>query len=153
MKILGVEVNNHRKVLVVKLHSEALVLPFSKLRVIPKPSDPIIEIFVDKELGSSGITYKLKSGKEDSLHLDAFLDYNKDSEYLRLQRLHQLTLQTYKLFKRSKLSLREVARKLDTSPAQVCRLLDTANTRKTVDQLLRFLDCLDCSVKISAKAA
>ncbi len=143
MKILSVEISNRKKALEVETRKGHLTLPFSKLRLIPTSKNRIESIFVDKELGSEAITYTLQSGQEDSVPLDAFLEYNRDPEYFRKLFLYKLTLKTDQAVKKSKLSMREIARKLNTSPAQLYRLLDTANYSKTIDQMVKLLTCLN----------
>ena len=53
---------------------------------------------------------------------------------------------------RSKLSRREIIRRLGTSPAQLYRLLDQTNYRKSVDQMLSLLAALDCDVDLVVRA-
>ncbi len=53
--------------------------------------------------------------------------------------LYKLTLKARKLLKESKLPKRELARRLATSPAQIYRLLDPTNYKKTIDQMVRLL--------------
>jgi hypothetical protein len=43
---------------------------------------------------------------------------------------------------------RELARRLTTSVPQLDRLLDTTNTRKSINQLVSLLRILDCSVDL-----
>jgi hypothetical protein len=105
-------------------------------------------VYVDREAGKQAITYVLQSGDEDTVHLDDFLHYNRDPDYVRDVTLYNLTVQAVDLVKRSKLAKRELARKLKTSLAQVYRLLDPTNYRKTIDQMVRLLACLDCTVDI-----
>lgn len=118
-------------------------LPFSKLHLIPSTENRIESIFIDKEVGSEAITYILKSGQQDTVHLDAFLEYNRDPDYFRKLFLYKLALKAIQAVEKSPLSIREIARKLNTSPAQLYRLLDTANYSKTIDQMVRLLTCLD----------
>jgi hypothetical protein len=49
---------------------------------------------------------------------------------------------------RSPLSKREIVRRLGTSAAQLYRLLDQTNYRKSVDQLLALLQVLNCDVDL-----
>lgn len=142
MKIKSVSANNHRKCFEIDTAKGTLVLPFSKAGLIPLASKKITEVYVDKELANEGITYVLDSGEENSIPLDAFLDYNRDPEYLTKLLLHRLTLDALEKIKTSKLSRRELARKLSTSPAQLYRLLDPANQTKTVDQMIKLLAAL-----------
>ncbi len=97
--------------------------------------------------GRRAITYRLSSGQEDSVHLDAFLDYAEDPEFLRKITLHKLTLEARKALKASGLSKQEVTRRLKTSPSQLYRLLDSSNYRKSVDEMLRLLSVLGLTIE------
>jgi hypothetical protein len=48
--------------------------------------------------------------------------------------------------------VREIARRLGTSRAQLYRLLDPTNTRKSLRQLLALLHVLGCAVEVRIKA-
>lgn len=52
----------------------------------------------------------------------------------------------------SPLSKREIIRRLGTSATQFYRLLDQANYRKSIDQLLPLLHVLDCDVDLVVRA-
>ena len=119
------------------------------MRLVPSTDNKIREVYVDKELGNTAVTYILESGEEDSIHLDAFLDYNKDPEYMAKVMLYKLTLTALELVKNSCLSKREIARKLNTSPAQLYRLLNTANYSKTIDQMVTLLASLGYEVNFN----
>ena len=64
----------------------------------------------------------------------------------------KLTIEAQQRLGASPLSRREIARRMETSAAQVCRLLDQTNTRKSVDEVLRLLGVLDCEVQVSVRA-
>src|SRR5690606_17352742 len=115
----------------------------------PSLKNAIVEVYVDKELASSAVTYVLASGDEASVHVDAFLDYNKDPDFLRNAVLHQLTLESVKLMEKSHLSKQEVIRRLKTSPSQLYRLLDPANYKKSIDEMLRLVAVLGYRVEWS----
>lgn len=149
MKIKSVKNNNRRKALEIETPKGCLALPFSRLELKPTPKNGITEIYVDKELASKAITYVLASGQEASVHLDAFLDYNKDPDFLRNVVLHQLTVEAIKLMKKSSLSKQEVIRRLKTSPSQFYRLLDPANYSKSIDEMLRLVSVLGYRVELS----
>ena len=149
MKIKCVTANNRKKAIEIETAKGRLGLPFSHLRLKPTVRDRIAEIYVDSELGGQGITYRLSSGKEDSLHVDAFLDYNRDPDFLRNLMLHKLSVEAAKVLESSGLSKHEVARRLKTSPSQLYRLLDSANYNKSVDEMLRLLSVLGFEVKWS----
>jgi len=153
MKIKSVVVNSRKKRLdIVTSSHRALSLPFSKLPLLPTVSNKITDVYVDKELGSQFVTYRLASGKEDSVPLDAFLEYNQDLDYIKNTVLYKLTVQALTLMEKSALSKREVARRLHTSAAQLYRLLDTTNTTKTIDQMVKLIASLGYEMSIQLKA-
>ncbi|RKZ11808.1 hypothetical protein DRQ50_12955, partial [bacterium] len=49
------------------------------------------------------------------------------------------------------MSKRQIIHRLGTSPTQFYRLLDTSNTRKSVDRMLELLHVLDCEVELVVK--
>lgn len=155
MKIKKVRVNNRKKSIEIETTQRSYALPFSRLRLKPRSNDRIKEIYVDRDLGNKGITYVLDSGREDSVHIDAFLDFNRDPRFLRDVALHRLTIDANKLIKKSGLSKQEIIRRLRTSPSQLYRLLDPSNYRKSIDEMLRLLSVLGCTVewKILPEAA
>jgi len=148
MKIKKVIANNRKKALEIEVDKKFLSLPFAKLPVKPTQSDKIEVVYVDSELGSTAVTYVLFSGKEGSIHLDAFLDYNRDPDFLREIALHKLTIDANKLLKASGLSKHELIRRLKTSPSQLYRLLDPTNYKKSIDEMLRLLAVLGYTVNM-----
>jgi len=126
LKIRSVRINNRRKA----------------------ASDPPVKVYVDKEIGSEGFSYVLRSGREGTAHIEQVLEYNKDPDHLRDQLLYQLTVEAQKRVESSPLSRRELIRRLGTSATQFYRLLDQTNYRKSVDQLVSLLQLLDCDVKL-----
>jgi hypothetical protein len=153
MKIKKVSVNNKKKSIEISVGHIEYSLPFSKLRLKPTLHHKITEIFIDKELGEQAITYSLTNGKEDSVPLDAFLDYNKDPNYMRDMLLHKLTVEAGKRLKSSGLTKHEIVRRMSTSPSQLYRLLDPANNKKSVDEILRLLAVLGCEIELSIKSS
>jgi len=148
MKIRSVKANNRRKVFEVTAAKKRLVFPFARLELRPTPDDPIAKVFVDQELGAEGLTYVLRSGREGTVHIEDVLEYNQDPDYLRDLLLYRLTLEAQKAVAATPLARREIIRRLGTSPAQLYRLLDQTNYRKSVDQLLRLLQVLDRDVEL-----
>jgi len=147
MKIRSIKANNHKKVFEVRTYKGKYDFPYAKLDTQPSKSDKIVDVFVDPELGEEAFTYTLKSGKEDSIHIDRVLEYNQDPAYMREILLYRLTLETKKLVERSGLSKREMIRRLGTSPAQFYRILDEENYRKSIDQVFKLLSVLDCRIE------
>lgn len=152
MKIRSVRFNNRKKAFEVRTASRTLSFPYAKAYPKPGPGDPVRAASVDKELGEEGFTYSLESGQEGSIHIEQVLEYNQDPGYLRNILLYNLTLEAQKRIERSPLSKREIIRRLGTSAAQLYRLLDQTNYRKTVDQLLSLLQVLDCDVQLVVRA-
>ena len=152
MKIRSVRANNRRKAFEVTAAKKILLFPFAQLEVPPTADDPIANVYVDRELGGEGFTYVLRSGREGTVHIEDVLEYNQDPDHLRDLLLYRLTLEAQKRIAATRLAKREIIRRLGTSPTQLYRLLDQTNYRKSVDQLLRLLQVLDCDVELVVRA-
>ena len=152
MKIQAVSMNNRKKAFQIKVSKQTFQFPYSKADLQPTAADPIVRVYVDKELGREGFTYVLKSGKEGTVHSEQVLAYNKDPHYLRDMLLYKLTVEARKRVEASVLSKREIIRRLGTSATQFYRLLDQTNYSKSVDQLLSLLHVLDCDVELLVRA-
>lgn len=148
MKISRVLVNNRKKCFVIEAKGEVFEFPYSQLKLKPSAIDPIVQVFVDPELAHTGFTYVLASGKDDAVLLDHVLYYNEDPEIVREMMLHNLTLKSLQALKVSKLSKRELARKLKTSPRQLYRLLDPSFYGKSIDQMVKLLHALGQKVEL-----
>ena len=155
MIVKAVSVNNHRKAFMVTSERGTYPFPFALLKVKPSPDDPIVELFVDEEIAKEGFTYILRSGATDSVLLDEVLYYNRDPQYIHNYLLHKLSAEARERVKESKLSKREIIRRLGTSPSQLYRILDTTYYGKTVDQILKLFHVLQCEVevKVTPKSA
>ena len=125
-----------------------VAFPFSKCDPKPGPEDRIEKLWVDKELGKEAFTYALESGAEGSVHIEHVLEYNEDPRYLADLLTYKLSLEAQKCVEKSELSRRQMAKKLKTSVPQLYRLLDPANTRKSMSQLVALLHILDCDVDV-----
>jgi hypothetical protein len=152
MKLRSVKHNNRRKAFEVRTSTKALSFPYAKSDPRPTAGDPVTSVFVDDELGREGFTYQLASGRSGTVHIEQVLEYNQDPEHLRNRLLYSLTLEAQKRVKASPLSKREIIRRLGTSPAQLYRLLDQTNYRKSVDQLLSLLHVVECDVDVVVRA-
>ncbi len=152
MKIHNVTVNNRKSQLELTVRSGKMYpMPFVKLKPRPSAKDRISDAYVDRELGSAAVTYVLTSGAEGSVHIDHALEYNQDPGLLAELLTHKLTVEALKRVDHSGLSRRELARKLCTSVPQLYRLLDPANQRKNLSQLVELLHVLDCEVDVVVK--
>ena len=149
MKIRRATVNNRKAQLELTVRSgKVFPVPYAKLDPRPTRKNRIREVYVDRDLGSEAVTYILESGDEGSIHIDHALEYNQDPSYLAELLIHRLTLEARRRVDRSGLSRRELARRLSTSVPQLYRLLDPANTRKSLGQLVGLLHLLDCDVQV-----
>jgi len=151
MKILDVEANNRRRVFEVRTRRETYVFPYAKADLPATTTDRVTDAFVDPELGREGFTYRLASGAEGSIHIDAVLEYNDDPSYMAELTLYRLTQEARTRFEQSGLSAREIARWLGTSPTQLYRLLDPTNYAKSVRQLIALLYLLGCEVDVEVR--
>ena len=107
---------------------------------------------VDKEIGAEGFTFELASNKSGTVHIEQILEYNRDPGYLRDQLVYKLTLEAQRRVAESRLSKREIIRRLGTSATQFYRLLDQTNYSKSVDQLVSLLQVLDYEVDLRVRA-
>lgn len=148
MKIRSIRHNKRRKMFEVRTSSKILVFPFSKADPVPTMDDPVAEIVVDDEAGREAFTYALRSGRTGTVHIEQVLEYNQDPTYLRNLLLYRLTIEARKRVAESPLSKREIVRRLGTSAAQLYRLLDQTNYRKSVDQVLVLLQVLNCEIDL-----
>lgn len=151
MKIRTVSPNNRKKAFEVQTHGKSFLFPYARLEIAPSAENPILAVYVDKDLASEAFTYELKSGDEGTVHLDHVLEYNRDPRYMRDILLYKLTMAAQSRLQKSSLSKRELIRRLGTSPAQFYRLLDQTNYKKTIDQLMALLHILDCEVDLVVK--
>ena len=149
LKIRKVEANNRKgEFRVVTYSGDTYVFPYVKAEPQPDSADRVADVYADRELANDAFTYVLESGDEGSVHLDQVLEYNEDPTYLRDLLVYQLTVEAKQRVEGSGLSRRELARRLKTSVPQLYRLLDTTNTRKSMNQLVSLLQILDCSVDL-----
>lgn len=149
MKIARVSINNRRKEFIVATHSGMTYsYPYVKAEPRPDADNRIVQAFVDNELGKQAITYVLDSGEEGSIHLEQVLEYNQDPIYMAELLIYKLTLEARKGIDTCGLSRRQVAKRLNTSVPQLYRLLDPANSSKSINQLVALLHVLNCSVDL-----
>ena len=148
MKIRTVCADARKRQFVITTAKASYVLPYAMLPLSPTASDPIATVAPDEEIGGEGFTYRLRSGRENTVHLDAVLDYNRDPEYVREQILYRLSVRAADLVRDKHLSKRALSRRLKTSPAQIYRLLDPTCYHKTIDQMIRLLHVLGAKVHV-----
>jgi hypothetical protein len=152
VKIRTVTYNNRKKTFEVQTAARRLVFPFFKAEPAPTAHDPIREISVDRDADREAFTYVLRSGRAGIVHAEQVLEYNQEPAYLRDLLLYRLTLEAQKRIADTPLSRREIVRRLGTSAAQLYRLLDQTNYRKSIDQMLALLQVLDCDVDVIVRS-
>lgn len=152
MKIRAVRANSRKKAFEVTVSNKTLLYPYSKAEPRPTAENPVRRVVADDEIGREGFTYVLESSQTGTVHVEQVLEYNRDPNYLRDLLLYRLTLEAQRRINASPLSKREIIRRLGTSAAQLYRLLDQTNYRKSVDQLLSLLQVLDCDVDLVVRA-
>ena len=148
MKIKRVFANNRKRNFSIQTSRGIMAYPYSRLAIKPSQVDPIVSVYTDPELGHEGVTVILRSGAQDTIHVDHVLDYNRDPEYLCELMLHNLTVKALEAIKESEITRRELARRLKTSPKQIYRLLDPTFYGKTINQMIKLLHVLGQSVSI-----
>jgi hypothetical protein len=152
VKIRTVEANNRKRAFEVRTLREDLVYPYAKLGLRPTDDDRVVEVYPDPDTGCEAFTYRLASGAEDTVHLDAVLEYHQDPAYLNDLLVHRLTVEASKALAHTQLAKREVARRLGTSASQLYRLLDPTQSGKSVGQLLALLHLLGREVEVVVRA-
>ena len=148
MKITSVSADPRKRAFEVRTRKGGFELPYAKVDPKPAEGDRVAAVEVDEELGREGFTFRLESGAEGTVHVDQVLDYHRDPGYMADLLLYKLTLEAQERLDRSGIGIRQLARRLKTSPSQLYRLLDTTNYRKSVRQVLRLLHALDCEVDL-----
>ena len=152
MKIRAARANARKREFIVTTHSGAeYTFPFAKAEPLPGKKDRVTRVFVDQELGNEAFTYVLDSGAEGSVHLDHVLEFNEEPGFMADLLLYKLSLEARKRIDATALSRRQIARQLHTSVPQLYRLLDPANTQKSMKQLVALLHIMGCDVDLVIK--
>lgn len=152
MKIVAIDLDNRKRQFEVRARGgRVFKFPYAKAMPTPTAQDRIVEAFVDPELGREAFTYRLSSGREGSVPMDAVLEYNEDPSHMAELALYRLTLEAQARLEKSGMSVRQVARSLGTSPAQLYRLLDPTNSTKSLKQMVALLHILGAEVSLEVK--
>ena len=149
MKVTDVKIDSRKKELVITAGRKTFRYPLAFV----SSGDGVIAAEADQETGNEAITCLLASGNTRTVHLDDIRAQLGDADYLREQMLYGMTLQAQKSVRERRVAKRGLCRLLHTSPAQVYRLLDQTCYSKTVDQMLRLLQVLGCTVKLEISQA
>jgi hypothetical protein len=147
--VLSARINNRRREFEIELSDRGVLsFPYRLAEPPPTREDPVRDCYVDPELGGDGVTFVLRSGAEGSVLADHVRELHRDPSYMRDLLLYQLSAEAQERFSASAMGVRELARRLGTSPAQVYRLLDPTNYTKTIDRMLELLQILDAKVEL-----
>jgi hypothetical protein len=133
VKIREVVANNRRHLFEVKTAQGTMVFPYAKTEPAPSPDDRIVEVYVDPDLGREGFTYRLESGLEGSVHVDAVLEYNEDPSYMADLTLYRLTTEARERFESSGLSAARSLAGLAPRPpsSTACSIRPTTRSRSS----------------------
>lgn len=148
MKIRSLKMNNHKKAFEVRTYKDTYEYPYALLLRDATDGDKIVNAYIDPELGNEAFTYELTSGVEDSIHIDSVLEHNREPSYVRDLLLYKLTIEAKKLLESSPVGIRELSRRLQTSPTQIYRILDEENNRKSIDRVFELLSALQCRIDV-----
>lgn len=148
MKIDRINCNNRKRQFELRVGAQSFVFPYAKLDVQPTSKNRIAQVFIDQDIGNEAFTYRLQTGEEGTVHIDHVLEYNRDPKYMANLLLYKLTIEAQKRLKSSRLSNREIIRRLGTSASQYYRLLDQTYYGKSIQQMVSLLGLLDCQVDV-----
>ena len=106
-------------------------------------------IEIEKELASQAVSYELEDGTKGDFPSDLVL-YHRDPSY-DWSPINQLKRFLKNELGESNLSIRVVADALQTSPAQVVRLLEENRASKQIQQLFRLAELAGYSIEFRLK--
>ncbi len=150
MKTLSAVVSNaHKQAFEVEIDGVPRAeYPYLQCSPAPTRKDPVARVELDPELGHTGFVYFLASGSEGVVLSDHILRYNRDPTYLVDEMLYELSCEAKSRLESSPMGIRALSRRLETSPAQIYRLVDPTNYGKTLDQMVRVLAALEAEVRL-----
>jgi len=150
VKTLSAVVGNaHKQAFEVEIEGATpMEYPYPQCRPAPTREDPVTRVELDPELGLTGFVYFLASGSEGVVLSDHILRYNRDPAYLVDEMLYELSCAAKSRLESSPIAIRALSRRLETSPAQIYRLVDPTNYGKTLDQMVRLLAALEVEVQL-----
>ncbi len=150
MKALSAVVSNaHKQAFEIEIEGKT-PMEYSYPQCCPAPTreDAVVRVELDPELGFTGFVYFLASGSEGVVLSDHILRYNRDPAYLVDEMLYDLSCEAKLRLESSPIGIRALSRRLETSPAQIYRLVDPTNYGKTLDQMVRLLAALEAEVQL-----
>lgn len=149
-KFKKVVMDNKKKVFHLKYTSGLdIECPYSALGI----SGNIVEAAPDKEVGHHSFYFVTAEGQKNFVPFDQPLHIAQNPEYVKEQTLYAVTKEVNALIIKSKVSKRELARRLGTSLSQLARLLDATNYRKELARLIEIAAMLDYEFQWQFKKA
>jgi len=139
------------RVFVVHLGQRKLRYPFALLDPRPSPKDRFIRSYGDEKLGQQAIWYVLQSGRQGFLSAEQVLTFYREPSDVKGNLLWTLTTAAIEHMKHTGLSRRQILKRLHTSSAQLDRILDASNVRKSVDGVLALLEVLGYEVEVTVR--
>ena len=138
IRINSIIPNYRKKVLVICLQTgrnkKEYNLPFSAFKGMQiGVKNPFIKISIEKDLASQSASFILKNGKKGDFHAD-FVLYHCEPDY-DWSPINQLKKTLKDRLNEANISIRLLAKALNTSPSQVERLLEVGKTSKQLLQL------------------
>ncbi len=139
-KFKSVDHDNKKKVFHLEYTSGLKIeCPYSALGI----KKAVVEAVPDKESGRHSFYFVLENGQKEVVPFDQPLHIVQNPEYVREQTLYEVTKQLNEFLKKSNVSKRELARRLETSLSQLARLLDTTNYKKELSRLIELAAMLN----------
>lgn len=149
-KFKTVEFNNKKRVFHLQYTSGLqLECPFSAIGLNQK----VVEAGPDLEAGGHSFFYVLEDGSKDYVPYDQPLHITQHPEYVKEQALYEMTKLINQFIRKEKISKRELARRLHTSPSQLERLLDPTNHKKELSRLIEIAALLNYEFRWEFKKA
>ena len=150
-RITYVYANYRSRSLVVHLGQHKLLYPFALLDPQPSAWDRYVRYYVDERAGPSAVHYVLESGSQGRLTAEQVLDFHREPAQLKTRVLETLTMAASERIQNTGLSKRQIFKRLRTSRAQLDRILDPSNVRKSVDSVLAVLEVLGYEVEVTVR--
>jgi len=134
-KFKNVEIDNRKRIFRLEYTSGLkLDCPYFSLGIRGK----VVTAAPDPETGAHSFFFTLDDGRTDYVPFDQPLHIARNPEYIKEQTLHAMTKQLNEFIRREKVAKRVLARRLNTSPSQLERLLDPANYQKEMSRLVEI---------------
>jgi len=136
---------------IIHLGQRKVLYPFALLDPKPSVKDRYVRSYGDENLGQRAIWYVLQSGKQGFLTAEQVLTFYREPSDVKGDVLWALTKAAIEHIKNTALSRRQILKRMHTSSAQLDRILDASNVRKTVDGVLALLEVLGYEVEVTVR--